>query len=43
MGSDVLAMIKELIAAEREACAQVAERQLIGRTIAKAIRARGEK
>ena len=31
-----------VIAAEREACAQVAERQLIGRTIAKAIRARGE-
>ena len=31
-----------VIAAEREACAKVAEDGLIGHTIAKAIRARGE-
>ena len=30
-------------AAEREACAQVAENGMLGLTIAKAIRARGEK
>lgn len=30
-------------AAEREACAQVAENGLIGHTIAKAIRARGQR
>lgn len=35
--------ILELIAAEREACAKVAENGLIGHTIAIAIRARGEK
>jgi hypothetical protein len=31
------------VAAEREACAKLAEQGLIGHTIAKAIRARGEK
>ncbi len=32
-----------IAAAEREACAKVAENGLIGHTIAKAIRARGER
>lgn len=38
-----LEMVQILVEAEREACAQVAENGLIGLTIAKAIRARGEK
>jgi hypothetical protein len=34
---------EDAVAAEREACAKLAEQGLIGHTIAKAIRARGEK
>jgi hypothetical protein len=36
-------LIEKAVAAEREACAKVAEDGLIGHTIAKAIRARGNK
>jgi len=35
-------MCKKMVAIEREACAEIAEQGLIGHTIAKAIRARGE-
>ena len=35
--------VKEMIRAEREACAKLAEAGLIGHTIAIAIRARGDK
>jgi hypothetical protein len=35
-------MCKKMVAIEREACAEIAGQGLIGHTIAKAIRARGE-
>ena len=38
-----LEQAEDAVAAEREACAKLAEQGLIGHTIAKAIRARGEK
>ena len=38
---EVLKLVNAAIAAEREACAKVAESGLIGHTIAKAIRERG--
>ena len=37
-----IAEAEDAVAAEREACARLAEDGLIGHTIAKAIRARGE-
>jgi len=39
---EIEAFAKLVAAKEREACAEIAEQGLIGHTIAKAIRARGE-